>query len=189
MIGRLANRLRGLAANHQGSVAAEFLAVSPVLLIMLFGVIDIGNVLFTRFRLNAAVAAGTNYSIVRSADIGTDAAGSLASSVAKVVANASDTSGVSATIAVNNGPTATVTGGGTVSTTTTNAATTNGLCYCPTTSSDWGVKKTCGDGCSGGGLAGRFVRITASKAYKPLFASYGIVRNGTITATNLVQTE
>lgn len=184
----MAKLLRRLADSRAGSISVEFLAVTPVLLIMLAGVVDIGNVLFTRFRLNAAVAAGVNYSIVRAADVSGANAGSMASAVAKLVASSSQTDGVSATVVINNGPTATVTGGGDVATSGTTGSTTNGQCYCPSSAGDWSVSQTCGNSCASG-LAGRFVRITASKSYTPLFSSYGIVQGGSITATNMVQTQ
>lgn len=180
--------LRRFAGSRHGSVAVEFLAVAPVMLIMLVGIVDIGNVLFTRFRLNAAVAAGVNYSIVRAADVSGANAGAMASSVAKLVASSSQTDDVAAVVVVNHGPTATVNGAGDVAMSGTAGATTNALCYCPTSAGDWSVSQTCGVSC-GSGLAGRFVQITASKSYTPLFSSYGIVHDGTIVATNMVQTQ
>ncbi len=181
--------IRRVITSRRASVSAEFLAVVPALVFMLVGIVDIGDLLYTRFRLNAAVAAGVNYSIVRAADVSGTNAGTLASSVAKLVANSSQTSGVTATVVINHGPSATAVGSGTPSVTSADAATTNALCYCPTSASDWGVTRTCGSACGGSGLAGRFVRITASKPYTALFSSYGMVRNGAITATNLVQTQ
>lgn len=184
----MATLLRRLGASRRGSISVEFLAVTPILLIMLFGVIDIGNVMWTRFRLNAAVAAGVNYSIVRAADVSGSNAGAVASSVAKLVASASQTSDVAATVVVNNGPVATVTGGGDVAMSGTTGPATNGQCYCPASAGDWSVTMTCGASCSTG-LAGRFVQITASKTYTPLFSTYGIVQGDSIVATNMVQTQ
>ena len=45
----------------------------------------------------------------------------------------------------------------------------------------------CGSICSGGGIAGKFVTITASKPYTPLFGGFGIVSNGNITIKAVVQ--
>lgn len=181
---------RRLGTDRRGAGSVEFLLVVPVLLTMFVGVVDIGNVLITQFRLSAAVASGVNYGIVKSDDVGGSNAGALASTMAKMVASSSQTAGVTATVQVNNGPVASVTGSGSPTVTGTASAQTNGLCYCPVPGNDWGVTKNCNASCSGSaGKAGRFVRITASKPYTALFSSYGIVQNGTITATNIVQAE
>lgn len=183
-------RFRAPRLDRRGAAAIEFVIVAPVLLAMFAGVVDIGNLLITRFRLNAAVASGVNYSMVHSEDVGTDGAPGLSTSLARLVANSSQTSGVTATVTVNNGPSATAVGSGaaTVSSNGT-PATSNALCYCPTTGSDWAITSTCGNSCTGGGTAGRFVRITARKTFTPLLSTYGLVRNGTVVATNIVQTE
>jgi len=65
-------------------------------------------------------------------------------------------------------------------------------CYCPAGSGSsltWGSTFTCGNSCSAGGLAGKFVAITASRTYTPIFSSYGIVKNGTLSATAVVETQ
>lgn len=189
MMSAIRRSCRRLAASRAGAASVEFLLVTPVLMVMFVGVVDIGNVLVTQFRLSAAVASGVNYSIVRSDDVGTGSATALASTMAKLVASSSQTDTVTATVRVNNGPTATVIGSGNPSVSGTASDDTNGKCYCPTPGSDWGVVKNCKANCTGTGKAGRFVRITASKPYTALFSSYGIVSNGTISATNIVQTE
>ena len=47
---------------------------------------------------------------------------------------------------------------------------------------------TCGAACGGGGVAGKFVTITATHNYTPIFSSYGIVQNGAVTVTTTVET-
>lgn len=181
-------RFRASHLDRRGAAAIEFVIIAPVLLAMFAGVVDIGNLLITRFRLNAAVAAGVNYSMVHSEDVGTESASTLSTSLARLVANSSQTSGVTATVTINNGPSATAIGGGTATVSTT-PGTSNAQCYCPTTASDWAITGSCGNTCTGGGTAGRFVRITARKSFTPLLSTYGLVRNGTVVATNIVQTE
>ncbi|WP_244420685.1 hypothetical protein [Mesorhizobium japonicum] len=51
----------------------------------------------------------------------------------------------------------------------------------------WSTPMACGSICSGGGIAGKFVTITASKPYTPLFGGFGIVSNGNITVKAVVQ--
>jgi hypothetical protein len=92
----------------------------------------------------------------------------LASNIATMVT----TSGV---VVVNNGPKVTITNGAPSSSGT---ATNANSCYCPTgspTSWAWGSAVICGNACTGGGLAGKFVTVTASFNFTPLFLSYGFV--------------
>ena len=91
----------------------------------------------------------------------------------------------------NNGPATTVVAG---APTNSGVAANADACYCPTGISGaltWGSAQTCGQPCPGtdAGLAGKFVVITASKPYTPLFADYGIVRDGLITASATVQVQ
>jgi len=94
-----------------------------------------------------------------------------------------------ATVVVNNGPQSQRTSGTTVASGTVSNA---DLCYCPVlsgTSLAWGSATTCASSCSGGGLAGKFVSITGSIAVTPFFGSYGLVQNGTISVSTVVQVQ
>ena len=64
-----------------------------------------------------------------------------------------------------------------------------GRCYCPTSASTFGANAACGAACGGGGIAGRFVTISAKRAYTPLLSSYGATSGGYIIVSNVVQTE
>ena len=44
-------------------------------------------------------------------------------------------------------------------------------------------------GAAGGGIAGKFVTIVATRAYNPIFSSYGLIANNTITASATVETQ
>ena len=92
---------------------------------------------------------------------------------------------------VNDGPSTTVSGGTPSSGGTASNA---DLCYCPTGTVGaftWGSSATCGTACPGTntGFAGKFVTITASRAYTPIFSTYGIVQNNTISASAAVQVQ
>ena len=125
--------------------------------------------------------------ISRSSPAASPANGStLAQNVATVVE--SQTS-VDDSVVVNNGPTATVTSG---TNATSGTASNADLCYCPSggaSSVTWGSAVSCGSACPGTntGYAGKFVSVSATKHYTPLFSNYAIVHSGAITASAVVQ--
>jgi Putative Flp pilus-assembly TadE/G-like len=65
-------------------------------------------------------------------------------------------------------------------------------CYCPSGSPgswSWGATVTCGSSCTGGGIGGQFVTITANRSVSSVFPTFGYVQNGTITRSVLVETQ
>ena len=83
------------------------------------------------------------------------------------------------------------TGGATSTVNVNNSNDTTG-CYCPSGSPgswSWGTTVTCGSSCTGGGIGGQFVTITANRSVSPLFPTFGFVQNGTITGSVLVETQ
>ncbi len=188
-IAAIAPTTRRLMGDRRAVASVELVLVTPLLALMSFAVVDIGNVLYTRALLGAALQAGNNYAVSRAADISTSTASSVSSSIGTIVSNTTTTNFANVVVTVNNGPRTTVTGG-TASTTDSTPATTNALCYCPsTTTYAWGASVACGSTCTGGGVAGRFVQITASKTLTPMFSTYGLVANNVVTVRNMVQTE
>ena len=174
---------------HKGGVAAvEFAILAPVFGLVFAGMADLGGVLYTQFRLNAAVSAGANYALINAASVSSTSGATLSSTIAAVVENNAGSNWANDTVVVNNGPSTTITSGASSSSGTASNA---DSCYCPTLSSTiaWGSAATCGSSCAGGGLAGKFVTISATRTYQPLFSSYGIVQNGTITVNNTVETQ
>jgi Flp pilus assembly protein TadG len=167
---RLSARFRH--ARH-GVASVEFIMVAPLMMVMIFAIVDFGNIIYTKFRLTNSIAAASTYAITRAADVSTSAG----------------TSWAQAYIVVNNGPVGT-NNGTSGSATTTTTASTNGLCYCPNSANDFGTSKTCGITCGSGGTAGRYVRISGKRSYHPLFSSYGVVAaDGYISSSQMVQTE
>lgn len=181
-------RRRSLRDDRRGATSVEFIIIMPVMVGMTLAIADFGNVLYARFRLDAAVAAGASYGISRASDVSTTSANDLALKTATLVGDTTLTNYSLVRVNVNNGPVGTKNGGNATATTTT-PATTNGLCYCPNSATDFGSQLTCGTVCANGGVAGRFVAITARRPYAPLFTNYGIVSDGYISVTSLVQTE
>jgi Flp pilus assembly protein TadG len=184
-------RLARLAGDRRGIAAVEFALVAPVFCLLFAAAVDFGGVLFTRFKLNAAVAAGANYAQVNSANVSAAGGAALATNIANIVQTNDGGAWADDNVVVNNGPATTVVAG---APTTSGVAANADACYCPTGTSGalvWGSARTCGQACPGtdAGLAGKFVVITASKPYTPLFADYGIVRDGLITASATVQVQ
>ncbi len=174
---------------RQGVAAVEFIMLAPVLFVMILAVVDLGNVLYAKFRLTDGVAAASTYALTKAADISTSSAHDVAQAAATLAGNSNGPGWARATVVVNNGPIGTSSGDG-ASATNTNPSTTNGLCYCPTSRTDFGSSKICGIACGSGGTAGRYVIVTARRSYSPVFSSYGVVGpDGFITISQMVQTE
>ena len=161
----------------------------PVFCLLLVGTIDFGGAVYAKFRLNSAVSAGSNYAIVNAASVSAASGPALATSISNIMGLSSTSASTSATIVINNGPTATRSGS---STTTGGTAGNADSCFCPTlsgTTVTWGAAKTCGSACTGGGVAGKFVSIVAQQTYTPSFSNYNIVHNNTITSRAVVQAQ
>ncbi len=89
---------------------------------------------------------------------------------------------------VNDGPQVTVSGVAELGGTAANA----NLCYCPTgtpTSLTWGSTVSCGATCTAGGVAGKYVLITATYTYNAIFSNYSFTNGGVVTSGALVQTQ
>lgn len=174
--------------SREGTSAVEFAILAPVFA-LIFGVtMDLGGVLFVNFTLNNALSSATNYTLLNAANVNSTSGATLASSAGSIIANSRSTGWANAVVVVNNGPTATVTSGTVAASGTASNA---DSCYCPTVSGStvtWGAAVTCASACSGGGLAGKFVSFTATRAYQPIFSTYGIVNQGTLTTTAIAQT-
>jgi Flp pilus assembly protein TadG len=178
-----------LARAEGGVAAVEFALLSPLFLLVFAGMVDIGNILYSEYQLTMAVSSGAQYAMVNSGNVSSANGASLATSIATIVSNTVSSGWANATVVVNNGPTVTMTGGTASSSGTASNA---DLCYCPTGTMPnitWGSSATCGSTCAGaaGGIAGQFVTITATRAYTVLFSGYGIVSNGTITKSVIVE--
>ncbi len=179
--------LRALA-NDDGIAAVEFALLMPIFGLIFAGIADFGGVLLTRFRLDAAVSAGANYAMVNAASVSSQSGATLANSISTVVANNAGSTWADDAIVVNNGPSQSITGG---TSSSGGTAANADSCYCPTVSPNfaWGAAVTCASPCSGGGIAGKFVTITATRTYAPLFSGYGLVTNNTISVTTAVQSQ
>lgn len=174
---------------NRGTAALEFGLLAPVLIVVLAGVVDLGNAMLTRIRLESAIAAGATYALLPAniALVNSTSGAVLAANIATIVTNTNQGRAPDATVVVNNGPSVTVTGG---TQTPGGTASYANLFYCPTGSPPswtWGNAVSAGATCSSGGSAGQFLTITASYSYTPLFPLYSFVQNGTMTVGTAVQ--
>ena len=180
---------RFLRRETAGVSAVEFALVSPVLILILAGTVDIGASLKAKFDLSSAISAGSNYSLLGAGKVNSTGGSTLAANIMAVVSSGLGSAGGSVQVVINNGSavsynasTATATQSGTAS----NAD----LCYCPTVSGStvtWGSSVTCGTACPAGGTAGKFVTISASRPFSPLFGGFGVVSSGNITVSAMAQ--
>jgi Flp pilus assembly protein TadG len=173
--------------------AVEFALLVPVFTLALAGIVDLGSAVYTWSRLQAALALGANYALVNSGQVSSTSGTTLASAVASLVAKGNGNPPATVTVVVNNGPTATTTGGATP--TTSGTAANADSCYCLSgspTSWTWGSAIACGSTttCTGSSsTAGKFVTISASYSFSPIFAGYAFSTSGTMTAGSVVQTQ
>ena len=176
--------------DRRGVAAVEFALISPTIILILVGLIDLGGMLYTRFQLDASLSAGTNYAMVNASSVNSTSAAGLANTLAGLVSSGQSSNWANSSVTVNAGPQA-GSSGGTVS--TSGSASSADSCYCPTGTSaslTWGAAQTCGVTCTGGGYAGKFVLLSATRSYTPIFSGYGLVSQaGTMTVNSLVQVQ
>jgi Flp pilus assembly protein TadG len=173
MVAPMRQLLRVLSPRENSGVAAVEFAIFSILLLTIFaGTVDIGRSLFTVFELDNALGAATQYTVNNAAMVGTNASG-LGTNITNIVNNLNGTGWATSTIDVNNNND-------------------GSYCYCPTGTSghwSWGSSVTCGNSCTGSGIAGQFVAITARRGITPLFPAFGFVANGQISRSILVETQ
>lgn len=180
---------RFLRRETSGVSAVEFALVSPVLILILAGTVDIGASLKAKFDLSSAISAGSNYALLGSDKVNSTGGSGLAANITAVVASGLGTSGGTVQVVVNNGATISY-NASTAKATQSGTASNADLCYCPTGSGGsvtWGSSVTCSTVCANGGVSGKFVAISASRPFAPLFGGLGIVTGGNITVQAMVQ--
>ena len=159
------------AAEDSGAAAVEFALFLPFFLLVLAGTVDLGYLTYTASELSAAVSAGSLYAANNGALVATSP-DTLSGNIQAIVANANGTGWATSAVNINNGdPT---------------------HCYCPTGplgNWTWGSAMTCGGVCSGGGVAGQFVTITASHTVSPVFPTLGLTYNGTVSRSAIIETQ
>jgi Flp pilus assembly protein TadG len=176
-----------LSHRHEGTAAVELALISPILLILVAGIIDFGRVYREEIELSAAVAAASQYALVNVANANSANAASLAATISGIVANSNGNAWAGASVTVNDGATSVVANG---STTASGTAANANNCWCPTggpASWSWGSAVTCGTSCAGGTLAGKFVTVTGTRSFSAIFSNYGLIANRKLTQSTIVQ--
>lgn len=180
--------IQALFGSRDGVSTVEFAMLAPVILMILAGIVDLGGALRVKFQLSSAATSGSYYALLNADKVSATGGSDLAGKIAAIAASSISGTAKSISVVVNNGSSSTVSD----STTTPGGTAANAdKCYCPTLSGTtvaWGSAVTCGSVCStGGGFAGKFVSISVSRPYSPLFSGYGIVSAGNITVRSVVQ--
>jgi Flp pilus assembly protein TadG len=179
-----------LLFRHRGGTAAvEMALISPMLMILLAGIIDFGRVYQEEIELSSAVAAASQYALLNAASINSANAATLASTLSGIVANTNGAAWAGSTVTVNDGATNAIASG---VTTTSGTAANADSCWCPTgvsTTWNWGAAATCGSVCAGGTLAGKFVTIAGSRQFTAIFTAYGLIGNITLHQSTIVQAQ
>lgn len=180
---------------RDGTAAVELALISPLLMLMLAGLVDFGRVYHDKIELASVVAAAGQYALLNASSVTSGNGATMAASLSGIVANTNTNTNddgspwAGASVTVNAGPTSTVasatkTSGGT-------AANANS-CWCPTGGTDnwnWGSAATCGTACASGTRAGKFVTISGSRAFSAIFGNYGLISNTTLRQSTIVQTQ
>ena len=176
--------------DESGLAALEFALIAPIVAVILAGTVDYGCILFNKFKLDESVNAAANYAMVSNSQVNSSSGATLAGTLATLVATSHGSGWADVTVTVNDGPVSAYASGTQSSSGTGSPA---DSCYCPTgaaTSVTWGAAQACNSSCAGGGYAGKFVLISAARAYSPLFnAGYGVINGRTLTSATLVQVQ
>jgi Flp pilus assembly protein TadG len=174
---------------RRGVAALEFCVIAPMFILMLAGLIDLGNVMWLRMRLEASVSAATNVALQNPTMVSAASGASLASNMASVLGANLGATLQSGTVIVNNGPAVSVSNG--VQTASGTAANANS-CYCPSGTGSpwtWGSAVTCASACANGAYGGKYVTVAETQTYQPLFSTYGMVKNNQVSASAIVQVQ
>jgi|GEM_PF-722358 len=186
---RLFSFVHFLTREKGGASAVEFALISPVLVLILAGTVDIGASLKAKFDLSTAVSAGSNYALLGATKVNSAGGSALAGNIIAVVASGLGSAGGNVQVVINNGASVSY-NASTAVTTQSGTASNADLCYCPTGTAGsvtWGSSVTCGSTCPTGGIAGKFVTISANRSFSPLFGGMGIVSSGNITVQAMIQ--
>ena len=156
---------------NAGVAAVEFALFLPFFVLIIAGTFDLWYLIYSASQLTSAVSAGALYA-ADNATLASTSAANLQSNIQSIVTNANGTNWATSTVDVNNGDVT--------------------HCYCPTGSPGswiWGSTIACGTICSGGGVAGQFVTITATRTLSPLIPTFGLTENSSISRSAMVETQ
>jgi Flp pilus assembly protein TadG len=182
---------RSLLRRREGTAAVELALISPLLMLLLAGIIDFGRAFREEIELASAVAAASQYALLNVATINSAGAAGLATALTGIVANTNGPGWAGASVTVNDGATNAIAAG--VTTTSGTAANANS-CWCPTgvgVAWSWGSPVGCGSTCVGGGgtLAGKYVTIAGTRSFTAIFTGYGVIGDIKLHQNSVVQAQ
>jgi Flp pilus assembly protein TadG len=184
-----ASRRHGPSRRRNGTATVELALMSPLLLTLMAGIVDFARAYDQEIELSSAVAAAAQYALLNVSSINSGSAAGLATTLSGIVANSNGTGWANASVTVNNGATNALNSGTSSSSGTASNA---NSCWCPTGGSGtwtWGTAATCGSTCSGGTLAGKFVTISGTRAFTPIFPAYALIGSIALHQNTIVQAE
>jgi Flp pilus assembly protein TadG len=179
---RLRHGLDRARACEKGVSSVEFALIAPVLIVIMAGIADVGDLLVSRSDISAAVSAGSNFLLVNASRVA-EAPEEVARQTAAVAANRLPRGGVVRIIV--NGDLTVVNRDGSFS--TTGNAASAAQCFCASgsgASMSFGSALECGRTCGSGGYASRYVQIDVSRSYEPKFGGFGFASSGDAISVN-----
>ena len=178
-----------LFPERRATAAVEMALISPLVLILLAGIIDFGRMLHDKLKLASVVASAGEYALLSAASINSGNGATLAATLGGIVANSNGAAWAGAAVTVNAGPSSVVANG---ATTPSGTAANADRCWCPTGNPGswaWGAAATCGTACAGGTLAGKFVSVTGSRSFSAIFGHYGLISDRVLRENTIVQAQ
>ena len=170
----------------------ELALISPMLMILLAGIIDFGRAYREEIELSSAVAAAAQYALLNAANINSTSAAALAATLSGIVANANGAAWAGATVTVNDGASSAVAGGSDDRRAARRPTRTAAGVRPAYPGAGSGVRPlTCGTACAGGRtLAGKFVTIAGTRSFTAIFTrSYGLIGDITLHQSTIVQAQ
>lgn len=181
--------MRNSGRCRSGNATVEFAVMAPIMLVLFVGIADIGGLLMARFRLDAVLNETTAYALSNAKKVNATDGAALGQNMAALARSDPSTSSATVSIVVNNGPR--VMASGTGAPISSGNAINADRCYCPSAApfAFGAAAASCSAACADGAAPGKFVQVAISRAYVPIFSTYGIAVNGKLSAGSVVQVD
>lgn len=168
--------------------AVEFALLSPIMLLILAAIVDLGALIHTRMEIETALNAATAYALVNADSVSSERAEALGAGLTQLLVSRLG-GDISAVVEINNGSRHLYQPG--QATAQSGSAWQAGQCYCSAPGAGGVVlsAQSCGAPCSGGSTAGRYVTLTVRKPYTPLFFDYGLLADGHAAGTAIARVD
>ena len=84
-----------------GVAAVEFALISPTIILVLVGLVDLGGMLYTRFQLDASLTSGANYAMINGTSVNATSAAALANTLAGLVSSGQSSNWANSSVTPN----------------------------------------------------------------------------------------